>query len=178
MNRSTPTLPYSPPHSKKWLDKFFAKSYYKKPYSQFMWWRSFTPKNKPLTNRHPFRDRVLNGDFDVAPYLLESELTEHKMNEKFLGCVTTRGEVDYGKWREETSVDKARRKRLLEDYEKEEANRLSELRKGFIMEFKMTKEDYDEEVVNTNAEEIIDFYYEMEEKYGKWARPLKKVPKF
>ena len=41
----------------------------RKPYDRFMWWRSYTPKNKPLTNRHPLRDRIANGDFEQGPYL-------------------------------------------------------------------------------------------------------------
>mgnify|MGYP006443400815 FL=1 len=105
-------LPYKPGHSKNWLIKFFKQDYYKKPYDRFMWWRSYTPKSKPLTNRHPFKDRILNGDFDIAPYKFEAELVEHRMNDKFIEC---RGYEDT--FREATQVDKARRKRLLEDYE-------------------------------------------------------------
>jgi hypothetical protein len=153
-------LPYSPLHSTEWLEKFFKKGYYKKPYDRFMWWRSYTPKLKPLHTRTPFRDRLINGDFDVAPYKFEAEIVEHRMNEKFLEC---RGESE--KFTELTSLDRARRKRLMEDFNKEESKRLEELKNNFVKEFKMTKEQYDMEVVNTNSNSLIDFYYEMEDKY-------------
>jgi hypothetical protein len=39
----------------------------------------------------------------------------------------------------------------------------------------MTKEQYDEEVTNSSAEELIDFYYEMEEKYGTYWKPMVKL---
>ena len=154
-------LPYTPHHSLEWLEKFFEKSYYKKPYDRFMWWRSYTPKFRPLTTRHPFRDRILNGDFDLAPYRFEAEIVEHRMNQKYIEC-----KGDHTVFNESSSVDRARRKRLLEDYDKEEIKRLEEIKKGFIHDIRITKEEYDEEVVNTKTNSLIDFYYEMEEKYG------------
>ena len=158
-------LPYNPVHSLEWLEKFFKKNYNKKPYDRFMWWRSYSPKFRPLHNRVPFRDRILNGDFDMAPYKFEAEIVEHRMNQKWLDG----GYKDGAKFTEETSMDRARRKRLLEDFDKEETKRLEEIKKGFVNEFKMTKEQYDDEVVNSNANSLIDFYYEMETKYGSRA---------
>lgn len=166
-------LPYSPNHTAKWLENYFKKDYYKKPYDRFMWWRSFTPKNKPLTNRHPFRDRILNGDFDMAPYKFEAELVEHRLNEKY---IEHRGYEDT--WLEAVAVDKARRKRLLEDYEKEEKKRLEDLKKHFVLEFKMTKEQYEYEIVKYRGPDLINFYYRMKDKFGTRARRAQPVPKF
>jgi hypothetical protein len=165
--RQTLALPYNPSHSEKWLLGFFEKGYYKKPYDRFMWWRSYTPKYKPLTNRHPLKDRILNGDFDVAPHRFEAELAEHRMNQKFVEC---RGYEDV--YREAIQVEAARRKRLLQDYDKEEQRRLDDLKNSFIIHFKMSKEQYDMEVENTNAKDLIDFYFNMEEKYGTYWKPL------
>lgn len=162
-------LPYNPIHSLEWLEKFFAENYYKKPYDRFMWWRSYTPKNKPLHNRQPFLDRLRNGDFDIAPYRLESEIVEHGMNNKWKEY----GYLEPGRWNEATSVDRARRKRLLEDYDKEETKRLEELRKGFITTLKMTGDQYDQEVINAEDGDLVDFYYKMEEKYGTYWKPMK-----
>lgn len=138
-----------------------------------MWWRSYTPKNKPLHNRATFVDKLRNGDYDVGPYLFEVMLAEHKMNEKFLECMSVNGEPDYGRWNSETSIDKARIKRLNQDHEKEEVKKLQEVKKGFLTTLKMTSEQYEEEILNTNAEELIDFYFEMEDKYGTYWKPLK-----
>ena len=98
------TLPHSPKWSKTWIEKKLSVHYFKKPYDRFMWWRSYTPKNKPLSSRHPFRDR-----------------------------------------------------------------KLQDLRNGFIKEFKMDKEEYDSEVLNTSGT-TIEFYYSMDDKYGKRIR--------
>jgi|TARA_B100000035_G_scaffold209696_1_gene179390 hypothetical protein len=152
--------------SRKWLEKKLAERYFKKPYDRFMWWRSYTPKTKPLGNKATFRDKILNGDYEQGPYLMEVELARHTMNDKYEACITRGGEPDHSKFHQETSIDRARIKRLNEDYEKDESRKLDELRKGFVKEFKITPEEYDKEVLNTNGS-VTDFYYEVEDKYGK-----------
>lgn len=132
-----------------------------------MWWRSYTPKNKPLTSRHPLRDRIANGDFEQGPYLMEVELVLHTMNDKYLDAVTTNGEVDWSLYHSNTSVDRARKKRLIEDHEKEEQRKLTELRNAFTSyRWRLTKEQYDIEVEKFNGT-ILEFYDYIEEKYSK-----------
>src|SRR6056300_1117396 len=110
-------LPYSPIHSQAWLEKYLSTNYYKKKYDRFMWWRSFTLRNNPLSNKHPLRDRIANGDFDLGSYIFEIELVEHRINEKFKQIGH-----DPVQYHEAISVDKARRKRLQEDRDKDEKN--------------------------------------------------------
>ena len=128
-------LPYSPIHSQGWLERYLKKNYYTKKYDRFMWWRSFTPRNSPLSNRHPLRDRIINGDFDLGSFVFEIELVEHRINEKFqkLGH-------DYVQYVEAVSLDRARIKRLKEDRDKDELKKLDELKIAFLQEFKITKE--------------------------------------
>jgi len=170
-------LPFSPKLSEKNILSQLSSRYYKKPYDRFMWWRSYTLKNKPLDKRALFKDKILNGDFEQGPYLLEVELAKHTMNKKYKEATTTNGEVDFSLWHSNCSIDRARIKRLNEDYEKDEKNKLEEVKKGFLLTFKMTGDEYEEEVVNSRADSLIDFYFEMEEKYGTYWKPLSKVPK-
>ena len=46
----------------------------------------YQPKNKPLTNRHPLRDRILNGDFDYSCYKAQIYLVEHQLNDLLKEC--------------------------------------------------------------------------------------------
>jgi|TARA_R100001015_G_C4577269_1_gene134342 hypothetical protein len=158
------SLPFSPPLEKNWILRTLKKDYFKKPYDRFMWWRSYTPKNKPLSKSKPLRDRIANGDLDHAPYLYESYLAEYTMNDKYLQCITQNGEIDYMKWKQEASVDGARKKRLLDDYQKEETRRLDELRTGFMKEFGIDKETYYKEAENS-SKKLLDFYDYMSRKY-------------
>ena len=157
-------VPFDPPLKKDWILRTLKKNYYKKPYDRFMWWRSYTPKNKPLSKSKPLRDRIANGDLDHAPYLFESYLAEYTMNEKYLQCITKNREIDYMKWKQEASVDGARKKRLLDDYDREETRRLDELRKGFMKEFGIDKETYYKEAENS-SKKLLDFYDYMSRKY-------------
>ena len=77
------SLPYSPTQPLDWLEDYFSKNYYKKPYDRFMWWRSFTAKTKPLSARAPLLDRIKNGDFSFAPFKFQAEIVEHQLNKKF-----------------------------------------------------------------------------------------------
>ena len=177
MSGVTVNLPFRPKWSRQWIEKRLSERYFKKPYDRFMWWRSYTPKNKPLTNRHPLRDRIANGDFEHGPYLMEVELTYHTMNDKYQESITTGGELDDSLYHSNTSIDRARKKRLIEDHEKDEFRKLDELRSEFLKEFKITKEQYDKEVIKTSGT-TLEFYFQMEEKYGKRAIKPKRVPKF
>jgi len=159
-------LPFKPKWSRKVIEKKLAADYNKMSYSRFMWWRSYCLKNPKLSAKEPFRDRILNGDFDQGPWLLEVELVYHTMNDKYLKYIGSDGHVDHGSYHGDTSIDRARKKRLLEDFEKDEREKLATVRKLFALEFRMSVEDYDKEVTETDANSLIDFYYEMEDKYG------------
>ena len=163
-------LPFTPNHSLKWLERYFKKDYYKKPYDRFMWWRSYTPKNKPLTARHSLKERILNGDFNYAPYGFEAEIVEHRMNNKLISL-----NYEEDQWHHAVSVDRARRKRLLEDFDKEEVKRLEELKRSFILVFKITSTQYDKEVINFRGKDLISFYEKIENKYGTYWKPMKKL---
>ena len=156
-------LPYSPIHSQAWLEKYLSTNYYKKKYDRFMWWRSYSLRNNPLSNKHPLRDRIANGDFDLGPYVFEIELVEHRLNEKH-----QRFANDEVQLREQIQVDKARRKRLQEDRDKDEFNKLTELKRSFISELRMTKEQYEREITKPHKD-LISFYYKMEDRYGRRA---------
>ena len=58
-------------------------------------------------------------------------------------ATTTNGEVDHSVWHSNCSIDRARKKRLEEDHEKEEFRKLNDLRNAFLMEFKMNRDQYD-----------------------------------
>lgn len=166
-------LPYKPIHDVKWLEKYLSTNYYKKKYDRFMWWRSYTPRKAPLDRNHPLPDRILNGDFDIGPFIYEIELVEHRMNERYMKYPD-----DPGRIREEEQMDKARRKRLQEDRDKDEHKKLEELKKAFLFEFKMSSKQYDREVVKYTGPDLINFYYRMADKYQKYARVLQPIPKF
>jgi len=132
-------------------------------YNRFMWWRRFDQKKRPLENKAPLLDKIKNGDLEFSHYYWQAQYTEMEMNEKRNEC------IDDQHWIEQTRVDKQRRRRLYEDFEKDEAGKLETLRKLFPKEFRMTKEDYDDEILEFGGT-LLQLYRHCEIKYGKKIR--------
>ena len=156
--------PYSPVLSRKQLENKFSKLR-KLTYNAFRWWRMYDNPNKPLCNRSPFRDRILNGDFDYSHYKYQADWCEHEMNDIAEEC----GE-DIGKYVEKTSLLRSRRKRLLEDFEKDENGKLELLIKAFTVHFRCNEEQVYEEIFKCSGE-LIDLYYIIEEEYSRIFTP-------
>ena len=110
------------PHSKKFIEKSLNKNYRKINYNQFRWWRWYDSNNKPLPTKADFRDKIFNGDFDPGPYGLQAQLCEHLLNEMLEEC-----DGDYQKYLEKSKLLSARRKRLWEDHNRDEADKLEGL---------------------------------------------------
>ena len=67
---------------------------------------------------------------------------------------------------EESSLDRARRKRLLEDFHKDETRKLEELVKSIREIVHITQDKVWEELADYN-DTLIEFYYYIVEKYKK-----------
>ena len=132
-------------------------------YNRFMWWRRFDQKKRPLDKKAPLLDRIKNGDLEFSHYYWQALYTEIEMNEKRNEC------IDDQHWIEQTRVDKQRRRRLYDDFEKDETEKLATLRKQFSKEFRMTKEDYDDEILEFGGT-LLQLYRHCEIKYGKKIR--------
>ena len=149
---------FNPSLSRKQVEEQLSQ-YQKLNYNQFRWWRLYAPKNKPLDNRQPLRDRILNGDFDFSCYKAQIYLVEYQLNDILKECG-----IDYQKYLEKTSVMRARRKRLIEDFEKDEKDKLESLIKEFTRYFRCNREQVEEEMLNCSGS-LIDLYYIIKEKY-------------
>ena len=81
--------------SKKAIQKRLDENYQKLNYNQFRWWRWYESRNKSLPYKSSFRDKILNGDYDISPYMLQAQLCEHMLNELLEEC-----DSDYQKYLE------------------------------------------------------------------------------
>ena len=144
--------PFKPLHTEEWLNAFFKRNFYKMPYNRFMWWKSYTPKNKPLPNTASFEAKVKNGDFDLSPYKFEAELVEHRLRKKWFEY------PDTAEFLEAAAMDIARRKRLLEDHEKDENKKLSDFYKAASKAFQIEYDQIDAAIDSFDGDTIVDFY--------------------
>ena len=144
--------PFKPLHTEEWLNAFFKKNYFKMPYNRFMWWKSYTPKNKPLPNTASFEAKVKNGDFDLSPYKFEAELVEHRLRKKWFEY------KDTAEFLEVAAMDIARRKRLLEDHEKDENKKLADFYKAASRAFQIEYDQIDAIIDSFDGDTIVEFY--------------------
>jgi hypothetical protein len=106
-------------------------------YNQFRWWRKFDTKTKPLPNKSTFLERIKNQEYEFSHYYWQWKFCELELNEKYKSY-----DGDIQKLLENDAVTLARRKRLIDDFEKDESQKLEDIQKGFLKEFVMTIEDY------------------------------------
>tara|TARA_Y100001972_G_C7615647_1_gene308694 strand:+ start:722 stop:1219 length:498 start_codon:yes stop_codon:yes gene_type:complete len=133
-------------------------------YNRFFWWRRWNRKTKPLHKYAPLIDKIKNGDYDESPYLFQIYYCDWEIEEK------RKQFEDIREWAEDTVMDRNRRRRLREDHEKYEKENLTQLRKDFLNTFRMTREDYENDVIEVGGT-LEEFYNYCEMRYGKFNRP-------
>ena len=136
-------------------------------YNRFRWWRKFDQSKKPLPNKSPLLDKIQNGDLEFSHYWWQAKFSELELNKAYIECG-----FDNQKLLEKHAVDLARRKRLWEDFERDEKDKLTFLRKQFSKEFRMTAEEYENEILEFGGS-LEELYYHCELIYGKKLRLFK-----
>jgi hypothetical protein len=125
--------------------------------------------NKPLSSRAHISDKIKNGDYDYPHWKYQAELCEHDLNDMW-----QKMSPDYAKWVEESSLMRARRKRLIEDHEKEENKKLEELVREFTRYYRVTKEQVLDLMLEWEGD-LYGFYQFMDDQYRIKPAP---IPKF
>lgn len=128
-------------------------------YTQFRWWRRWDSKNNPLDKQASLLEKIKNGDLDFSHYFWQAQFSELELNKKLKQTKDTQH------WLEITQLERARRKRLWEDFEKDEAEKLKTIEKEFTKTFKMSKEEYDSELENFDGT-LEDFYIQCRSRFG------------
>jgi hypothetical protein len=137
-------------------------------YNQFMWWRRFASKNKPLPKGATFLQRIQNGEFEFSHYFWQAQLCELEINEKHKEY---RGDIQL--LLEKNRVDLARRKRLWEDFNKTEAELLANLKKGFLREFVMTSQEYEDHITDFDGT-TEEFYMYCLKTFDRSGKPIER----
>ena len=121
-------------------------------YNRFRWWRTHTDNITPLSKRANLKDRIENGDFNESTYYWQAQLTLHQAKDK-----VDLNRHDHSDQLEILAVDLARYKRLMEDYEKEENERLEALYDAFTSTFQMTRDELENELCEWTMD-LLSYY--------------------
>jgi hypothetical protein len=123
----------------------------KNTYNRFYWWRRFQPRDT-LHKYRRLNERIPNGDFEVSDYHWQV-LWENELEKEAIG-----NERSVDKQHEIRCMFGERRRRLNNDYEKDEQKILDEMYKAFKVELRMSKEEVDNEMLNFDGT-LSEFYY-------------------
>jgi transketolase len=125
-------------HSKEIINKHISKLQPLK-YNQFYWWRKFKDKS-PLSSKEALHARIDNGDFDFSSYYWQAQYALIEMEEK-TGHIS-----DPSTRHESQTIYRERWRRLMNDYEKEEPQRLAEYKKAITNLFEIEDKDLEKKM--------------------------------
>ena len=125
-------------HSNKTINKEISKLQPLK-YNQFYWWRKFKDKS-PLLSKEAVHARIDNGDFDFSSYYWQAQYALIEMEEK-TGHIS-----DPGNRHDAQTIYRERYRRLMNDYEKDEAQRLAEYKKTITNLFEIEDNDLEKKM--------------------------------
>lgn len=103
-------------------------------YNKYHWWRRFEYR-KELSERAPLRDRIAHGDFEVSDYLYQSELEDYFLEVKVSECKTA------DDIHEARKLFNERKRRLIEDYERDESKLMRNLKSQLSKKFHISIEN-------------------------------------
>jgi hypothetical protein len=123
----------------------------KNTYNRFYWWRRFQPR-ETLHKYRRLNERIPNGDFEVSDYHWQV-LWENELEKEAIG-----NERSVDKQHEIRCMFGERRRRLNNDYEKDEQKILDEMYKAFRVELRMSKDEVEDEMLQFDGT-LSEFYY-------------------
>jgi len=129
-------------------------------YNQFRWWRRFDSKNKVLHKYSDLLDKIQNGDYEFSHYYWQAKYAEMEIDDLHHETYP-----DAELFIEKNALNSARRKRLWDDFEKDEKERIKGIEKDFHMKFKMSKIQVKEEIEEFGGT-LENFYHYCDKEFG------------
>ena len=121
--------------SREFLEQKLSKLQ-RKTYNQFVWWRRYQQR-QPLHDRRALHDKIANGDYEPSDYYYQAEHENYLLEDAVEGFKTYEEKLD------KISLFRARHKKLHEDFLKEEAEIMKNIKKDFWKEFRIKAEELD-----------------------------------
>lgn len=119
-------------------------------YNPYYWYRRYKTKEE-LGNKYPLYERIAHGDFDASEYYYQAEYEIYLLEDKLKTCKNVDEE------HHARGLFMERRRKLINDYEREEAKRMDKLKKAFVKTFKINK-DLLESIMENFDGSLLDLY--------------------
>jgi hypothetical protein len=120
-------------------------------YNPYYWWRRFKSSKSPLHKYQPLESKIKNGDYEISDYHWWL-MWERKLEQEAIGDIK-----DVALVHELRGLHSERIRRLTVDFERDEAQILEAMYKDFWIEFRMEKEEVEEEMLQFDGT-LFEFY--------------------
>lgn len=141
----------------------------KKTYNQFIWWRRYQQR-QVLSDRSSLYHKILNGDYETSDYYYQAEHENYLLEDAIKNLKTYEEKLD------KIGLFRARYKKLHEDFLKEETEIMTKMKKDFVKEFKITKDEFDS-IIESFDGTTLELYEYLKSTMGTRAFDPKPVPK-
>jgi len=142
------------------LDRDFLESELAKlwpnKYNCYQWFRRYVSRNS-LPKKTPLYEKIVHGDYDTSTYLYQADHEMHLLADKLQNVKHPDEAHDI------TNLFMERRRRLLIDYEKEEASIMRELKSDFVKTFKIDRKLL-ETIMETFDGTLVELYNHIKNK--------------
>jgi len=125
-------------------------------YNCFKWWRRYKSRDV-LPKKYPLYQKIVNGDYDPSTYLYQADHEVHLLSDKIKNVKHPDEAHDI------KNLFMERRRRLLIDYEKEEASIMRELKSDFCKTFNIDKKLLESEMETFDGT-LIELYNHLKNK--------------
>jgi hypothetical protein len=119
----------------------------------------------------PLYNKIINGDYETSDYYYQAEHENYLLEDAIKDIKYYEDKMD------KIGLFRTRYKKLHEDFLREETEIMTKMKKDFIREFKITREEL-EAVMETFDGTVLEMYEYLKEIKGKYTDNLKPVPKF
>jgi hypothetical protein len=122
----------------------------KRTYNQFTWWRRYQNRES-LHDRRTLHDKIANGDYDHSDYYYQA-FHENYLLEDAIGSIK-----HFEDKLDKISLSRARYKKLMDDYEKDEIEIMKNFKKDCWREFKLSGDDVENMMLEFDGT-LMEFY--------------------
>ena len=141
----------------------------KKTYNKFVWWRRYQQRQS-LPDKSSLYHKILNGDYETSDYYYQAEYENYLLEDAVSNLKTYEEKLD------KISLFRARYKKLHEDFLKEETDIMTKMKKDFVKELKIGKDEL-ESIMETFDGTVLELYEHIKSLKGEYFADRKPVPK-
>jgi len=120
-------------------------------YNPYYWHRRYKSKQR-LEDKYPLYEKIVHGDYDHSEYYYQAEHETYLLEDKLQSCKNA------DESHSARGLFMERKRKLYEDYQKDEAKILQKLKTDFVKTFKISRSEL-ESIMEDFEGNLLDLYH-------------------